>query len=786
MFLRRRRRRGGTRFALALIAAACALAAVIAVAAAEDETEATTFGADGIASQSLGIHFEETRFSSVEARSDGGLVAQRDDQVASYLANGTPDPSVPPQHVSKYRRVFPVADGKSLVLDDSTLTRVNSDGSVDTSFGGGTVKVAWNASAAAELPSGKILVVGTGWGGTHQTFAWVNVQLVNPDGSIDQAVGRDGTLALSIPYYNEPASELEIAPAGDGGALVAGDRFLLEVRADGSPNPAFGGDGLVDGLPPLTSGRVLSDGSVAAVGTWVGSGGKDLLVLRYTPAGTPDSGFGADGIRRFDLGGEEEVHAASWAADGSVIVGGSAQPAGSCFEAEGCEEVPILAAFDPGGGLDPGFGNGGVLRLAALAGPSEDLYGSGVEALTRRPDDSIVAAGSSAPERTTAFLAAVSPQGMLLPGFGDGGIVRVRQPVPATQTVIGFVPLAGGKLLAAGTTDVGIEDAAVLIRYAANGSLDRSFGGGAGYVVVDEARFARGFALDSGKVLISTFGYPRSKLLELRAADGAREPSFGSDGGILLPKRVRVEGVAFAADSGAIVVGTRDDAGPLEPGVVLRYRPNGKADRGFGRNGRIELQTPGGREVRARALAVGSGGGILVGGVSRSRFAVTRLLPDGRPDPRFGSGGWALTSAGGTTRSVALVRRGSHIYLAGVVGDDRRRRVVLLRFNENGRLDPSFGRNGRRTATISEPAEPKAIVPSRTGVFVVLSRGPKPLLLFRRGGKVRPQSLAPHQQFLSNARATVSRGSLILGWNAFSPAIRRDVYYLARRPLGGR
>lgn len=769
--------------------------AIVAVANAEDATETTTFGKDGIATSSLGIHYEETGFSSVEVRPDGGLFAQREEEVMAYLPSGAPDPAAPPQRVPRYRKVFPVAGGKSLVLVNYRLTRVNGDGSVDPSFGdNGTVKLAAPASVAAELPSGKILLVGTGAGGTHVIIAWITVQMLNPDGSVDRGLGKDGTMTLSRTPYTEASEALEIAPTGNGGALVAGSRFLLMLRADGLPNPSFGDDGLVDGVPPVAGARVLADGSVAAVGSTF-AGVKDFYALRYTAAGTPVPGFGQDGIRSFDFGGEEEARVASWSADGSVVVGGSARLPGTCFDSPAdCEEVPILVAFDPGGGLEAGFGNGGVLRLASLAGHADSYYGSGVRALARRSDGSIIAAGSSLPLRTTAFLAAISPQGTLLPDFGEGGIVRARKPVPARQTVAGFAPQADGGLLAAGTTDAGIEAAPVLIRYAADGSLDRSFGGGAGYVTADKASFVGGFAVDdSGRALMGLYGYPFSRLVELRAADGAREPSFGSEGAISLPKYVFAEAIGFAAEGAPIVVGTRNLAGDAEPGVVLRFRPNGEPDPGFGRNGRVELRSPGGREMRARALAVGTRGRILVGGVVRQRFAIVRLLPDGKPDPRFGSGGWALTGVGraltsrsDTTRSVALARAGSRIYFAGVVRDGEKARVVLLRFRANGQLDPTFGRGGRRIASIPEPAEPKAIVPSRRGVLVVLSRGPRPLLLFGRGGKLLRQPVGHRSRSVTNVRATVSGGRLILGWNAFSQAMRRDVYHLATRSLSGR
>lgn len=764
---------------------ACALAVMVAIAAAEDTTPTSTFGRGGIATESLGTHFNETQFSSVEARPYGGIVAQRDRQLESYLANGAPDPTAPPQPVSTYRKVFPLAGGKSLVIGESSLTRVNADGGVDPSFGGnGTIKMPFQAQAAAELLSGRILVVNATSGGIHQFFNLVTVALVNQDGSIDQGLGTKGVLTLSLPFEQFGSSVAAIAPTGEGGALVVGSSFLLELRADGSPNPSFGSAGLVTDLPTLIGGRVLADGSVEAVGSGPGPTNEDLLALHYTAAGSPDLGFGAQGLRTFDLGGAEEAHAALWAGDGSVVVGGSSAETGSCSKGESCEEVPILAALDPGGSLDPGFGDGGVLRLASLAGAPRSWPRGGVVSMTRRPDESIVAVGSAPPRQTVAFLAAFSPGGALFPGFGDGGIVRVRQPVPASQSIVGLARLANGKLLAAGTTNVGFDNAPVLIRYHAGGGLDRSFGAGAGagYVPLGGSHFAKGFAVNaSGQALVGVYEYPHSRLL-LRAADGAPVPSFGSGGAIQLPSRVRVEALGFDKGGGAVVVGSHDVSGNGEPGVVLCFHPNGKPNSEFGHNGRVVLRS-GGEEVRARALGAGARGRMLVGGIAGRRFAMARLLPDGRPDPRFGSSGWSLPRAGGVAKSLTLSRVGSRIYLAGVARNGDRLRVGLLRFGEDGRLDTTFGRHGRRTVSISKSAQPKAIVPLRSGVLVVLSRGGRPLLLFGRDGRVRRHWVGSRMQVVEDVRATVSGGRLILGWNAFSRASQRDVYYLASRFL---
>src|ERR1700733_5104068 len=181
---------------------------------------------------------------------------------------------------------------------------------------------------------GEIVVVGTTYGGTHEVFGVVEFQLIDPDGNVvpGESVmpgAEHGVHRLSVPYVNGGGGVVEITSAPDGGVLVAGDPFLLELRPDGSPNPGFGDEGMVKKVPFMVGARVLPDGSVEAVGSSSASPNslnEDLYVLRLTAAGAPDTGFGKDGIRRFDLGGVEEAHAALWGPDDSVVVGWSAQP----------------------------------------------------------------------------------------------------------------------------------------------------------------------------------------------------------------------------------------------------------------------------------------------------------------------------------------------------------------------------------------------------------------------------------------------------------------------------
>jgi len=169
----------------------------------------STFGRDGIATQSLGVHFEETQFSTVEPRPDGGLFALRGDQLEAYLADGVPDPAFPPRRVSPSRRLFPLAGGKSLVaveiLSSSQLTRVNPDGSADPGFGdAGVIRTTIGVEAATELPSGKIVIAGITSGGTHELYNELEVALVNPDDSLSRGLGNNGVLGCSCGRRADP------------------------------------------------------------------------------------------------------------------------------------------------------------------------------------------------------------------------------------------------------------------------------------------------------------------------------------------------------------------------------------------------------------------------------------------------------------------------------------------------------------------------------------------------------------------------------------------------------
>jgi uncharacterized delta-60 repeat protein len=778
----RKKHRVSGRTVAALLIALIVWATVGGTAGAEDATEAGTFGADGVATQSFGTHLEETGVSSVTARPDGGLVVQQGSRLESFSADGAPEPATPPPNAPE-GRVFPAAGGKSLVLDEESLTRLDPDGTVDTSFGdAGSVKVS-RAAAVAELASGKVVVFGIEMNGTNRPENHGVVTVLNVDGSSSPGA----TFSRTLPSVEEEMSVREMIPTSAGGLLIVDSAFLLELGADGSPNPGFGHRGVAEPIATTAGAHILADGSIEVIALqYVTSEQREVpAVLRLTAAGEREGAFGVEGTHVLGLKNWWDIDVVSWGADGSAVIGGR-EVASDCPRRH-CEEAPVLIGVDPAGNLDAGFGEGGVSRLTALAGqPGDEGYESeGVTTLTRRPDGSIVAAGNAPPNLSVAFLAVFTPQGALASTFGEGGIVRLSEPAPATERISGIVPVAGGKLLAAGWTDVGVARGAMLARYDSDGSLDPSFGNGSGWLSLAEYGSDAGpIAVRGGLALIAPYRFPGSTLLMVHTEDGSPVSSFGSDGSVRLPRRRDYAGAtAFATDGDPVVLDGAESPEDTKVFRLQRYRRDGRLDRGFGTGGRVSLRVPDGG-LRGRAMVTAPGGRVLVGGHVGNRLVVGCLLPDGRLDPRFGSRGWSTTRMPGRAKSMSMVRYGSQILLAATVGDSRHHSVALVRLGADGRPDKRSGRDGIQIAKVESGWGTTAILPTPTDVNVLLVRGIRPVITFAKGGGVRSRPVAKQPQKVWQVQGTVSEGRLIVGWSPLDEQHEVPDYFLSSLPLG--
>ncbi|MCX4776633.1 calcium-binding protein [Streptomyces sp. NBC_01264] len=343
---------------------------------------------------------------------------------------------------------------------DMALIRYNANGSVDTAFGGGDGRVTSDfggddqAEAVAVQPAdGKIVVAGrTEVPDEGGGCCFFSVARYNTDGSLDQGFGSAGLVRVDDFGSASGAADLVVQPDGkilavglSGGAGFA----LARLNPNGSPDPAFGGDGtVVAGFAPAFRGdaggqatglALQPDGRFVAVG-YVGSTAFDFGVARYLSNGSLDTSFSGDGMATADFGGTDFGRAVAVRSDGAVVVAGSTNTGFA------------LARFTAGGGPDPAFGTGGkvttVWPLSTAVAYDMALQQDGKILVGGTADD------PDSQEASDFALARYLPSGVLDTGFG-GGDGRVYTGMLGGEEIRGLLVQPDGKTVAAGLAGLG-------------------------------------------------------------------------------------------------------------------------------------------------------------------------------------------------------------------------------------------------------------------------------------------------------------------------------------------
>lgn len=413
---------------------------------------------------------------------------------------------------------------------------------------------------------------------------------------------------------------------------------LIALRS----SSASGGERSVDIAYALAAGR---EGKLVVAGTsgssTTGSEG-DWALARYTARGTLDPGFGVKGrvLTHFRHGGYPQAVAVQ--ADGKPVLAGFVGGPGEAF-------VFALARYTRRGKLDRGFGRNGLVLTNFGAGNS-----SFATALAIQPDGKTVAVGTSLAGYHSFVLARYTVRGRLDPSFGRGGRVLTSFGARSDADASAVALQPGGKIVAAGTVLTGGQPDFALARYNADGTLDRSFGSG-GRVVTKVGDEDHGFGVvvqPDGKVVIAGSAAAgtdpesgRGDLTLLRyAADGKLDASFGTGGQLRADAGVP-EAVAIQPDRKLVTAGVRPGPNHREDPRVFalaRCTEGGSLDPSFGRGGKLLTDFHAG--ARAVAVVVGAKGKIAAAGTVRAEdFALARYTSSGRLDGSFGRGGKVVT-----------------------------------------------------------------------------------------------------------------------------------------------
>lgn len=279
--------------------------------------------------------------------------------LSPYL--GTPaDAAEPDTAVEEGRDVVVQSDGKIVVVArsedptvadpdvttpiDIVLFRLNEDGTRDLTFGtdgltilnpgGGINELAWGIDIDA---NDRLYVFGHGTATnppdaeTPRTDQDRYVWRLNVDGSLDTSFGTDGFFTFDVPQgtaglglndnqrFGVVMADGRIASGGYTNVAGRNQIVLLKLLEDGTPDPAFSGDGIVR-LAPFATGMaeaygvaVQSDGSFVTTGYGnpdvERAGGAELLDMvsfRVRPDGSADPTWGVNGALVYDPGGAQD------------------------------------------------------------------------------------------------------------------------------------------------------------------------------------------------------------------------------------------------------------------------------------------------------------------------------------------------------------------------------------------------------------------------------------------------------------------------------------------------
>jgi uncharacterized delta-60 repeat protein len=341
------------------------------------------------------------------------------------------------------------ADGKLVVVgqtykqndysnEDFVVTRYNTDGTLDTTFGRGG-KVRTDFPGLAAVPSavviqsdGKIVVAGGAF--PQFTFAG-NFEVVryNPNGSLDRSFGNGGIVTTTFP---EGSYAFDVALQPDGKIIAGGTVFvdfipgelsdtdfaLARYNPNGSLDTTFGNGGTVmtdffGNEDDAFSVLIQPDGKIVAVGSANNPATYyDFAAVRYLSNGTIDTTFGVAGKVSTDFGDQnfDRARSAALQPDGRIVA------AGFAISQNGGVQNFAIARYTSNGVLDTTFSRDGKTEI-----DFGDCCQSANKVLLQS-DGKIITVGYADTEDSDSdfLLARLSPRGSLDATFGVGGKVR--------------------------------------------------------------------------------------------------------------------------------------------------------------------------------------------------------------------------------------------------------------------------------------------------------------------------------------------------------------------------
>lgn len=550
-------------------------------------------------------------------------------------------------------------DGKVLIGGDFTtyngvarknLARLNSDGSLDTSFDAGSG--ASNAVRSIALQSdGKILI-----GGDFATYNGISrpgIARINANGSLDTSFN---------PGSGTNGGVNSLALQSDG-KIIIGGQFTTYNGANRNTIVRINSNGSLDTSFNPGSGPAITNATAYLLDVTIQSDGKVLICGNFTGY----SGVAANQVARLNTNGSLDITFSSGSGAGNAAIVNKVVP-----QSDG--KLVIGGYFT----LFNGAWRGRAARLNSDGSLDNSFNGLGADSIVNsvafQSDGKILIGGQFTDYKGAGrnHVARVNSDGTLDTSFVvDNG---------ANGDVTSIVIQSDGKILIGGSfSSYNMFGRKGIARLNTDGSLDTDFHTGIGANGV-----VNSLAIQSdGKILIggafTTYNSTERNRIARLNSDGSLDTSFNPGTGA----NGVVNSLALQSDGRLIIGGDFTGYNDLERNRIARLNTDGSLDATFA------VGT--GTDNSVNSLSIQSNGKIIIGGAfttynSTGLNRLARLNSDGSLDTSFNIG----TGIDGVVNTIVWQNDGKILIGGAFTGYNGIGRNSITRLNSNGSLDTTF------------------------------------------------------------------------------------------------
>ncbi len=381
-----------------------------------------------------------------------------------------------------------------------------------------------------------------------------------------------------------------------------------------------------------------------------------LLVSSYNYAQSRflDSTFGNDGKVVTDFGSEEVLNSIAFQHDGKIVAGGYYD----LIKVISFDEIAcMLARYKTNGELDSSFGKNGFAYFKPVFAT--------LKVISIQADDKIVGAGyayTTDQGPASIILLRCKKNGALDSSFGTNGIVYFGD-LKTNFIGTSMAVQPDGKFVVAGFNNtINSWDSSFVLaaRFNNNGTVDSGFGdNGSKKIAIGFQAYATGVVVNStGEIIVS--GYTTLKqntnltqpVLADFTSSGELNIQFGKNGVVTFNagNNASFTTLALTHDEKIIAGGYIQVSDTYQDYnfLLMQYNSNGKKDSSFGMNGTINSDL--GYSDQIASVVIQPDDKIVAGGRSfsnatgQSYFALSRFNSNGKIDKSFGKQGEIFTA----------------------------------------------------------------------------------------------------------------------------------------------